>query len=100
MWAISLATWISRNSPTVSVAGASRCASRARSVRRWKKRARRVAGGQCAIVNIWVDPNEYAPGTKSADDVQMKLRGAKPKTRRHKHGIHHEGHEEHEVRSK
>jgi acetolactate synthase-1/2/3 large subunit len=25
----------------------------------------RVAGGQCAIVNIWVDPNEYAPGTKA-----------------------------------
>jgi acetolactate synthase-1/2/3 large subunit len=25
----------------------------------------RVAGGQCAIVNIWVDINEYAPGTKA-----------------------------------
>jgi acetolactate synthase-1/2/3 large subunit len=25
----------------------------------------RVAGGQCAIVNIWVDPNEYAPGTQA-----------------------------------
>jgi acetolactate synthase I/II/III large subunit len=25
----------------------------------------RVAGGQCAIINIWVDPNEYAPGTKA-----------------------------------
>jgi acetolactate synthase I/II/III large subunit len=24
-----------------------------------------VAGGQCAIVNIWVDPNEYAPGTRA-----------------------------------
>jgi acetolactate synthase-1/2/3 large subunit len=25
----------------------------------------RVAGGQCAIVNIWVDINEYAPGTRA-----------------------------------
>ena len=22
-----------------------------------------------AVVNIWVDPTEYAPGTKNADDV-------------------------------
>ena len=29
------------------------------------KARERVAGGQCAIVNIWVDPNEYAPGTKA-----------------------------------
>jgi acetolactate synthase-1/2/3 large subunit len=25
----------------------------------------RAAAGQCAIVNVWVDPNEYAPGTKA-----------------------------------
>ena len=24
-----------------------------------------VASGTCAIVNIWVDPDEYAPGTKA-----------------------------------
>ena len=30
-----------------------------------EKARERVAGGQCAIVNIWVDPNEYAPGTKA-----------------------------------
>ncbi len=23
------------------------------------------AEGKCAVVNIWVDPNEYAPGTKA-----------------------------------
>jgi len=21
--------------------------------------------GNCAVVNVWVDPNEYAPGTKA-----------------------------------
>ena len=21
--------------------------------------------GKCAVVNVWVDPNEYAPGTKA-----------------------------------
>jgi len=30
-----------------------------------EKARERVAGGQCAIVNIWVDINEYAPGTKA-----------------------------------
>ena len=30
-----------------------------------EKARERVAGGQCAIVNIWLDPNEYAPGTKA-----------------------------------
>jgi acetolactate synthase I/II/III large subunit len=29
------------------------------------KARERVAGGQCAIVNIWVDINEYAPGTRA-----------------------------------
>ncbi len=30
------------------------------------RRAREaVRGGTCAIVNIWVDPNEYAPGTRA-----------------------------------
>lgn len=30
------------------------------------RRAREaVQGGTCAIVNVWVDPDEYAPGTKS-----------------------------------
>ncbi len=23
------------------------------------------SSGKCAVVNIWVDPNEYAPGTKN-----------------------------------
>jgi acetolactate synthase-1/2/3 large subunit len=31
----------------------------------FEKARERVAGGQCAIVNIWVDINEYAPGTKA-----------------------------------
>ena len=21
--------------------------------------------GKCAVVNVWIDPNEYAPGTKA-----------------------------------
>lgn len=30
------------------------------------RRAREAAqGGSCAIVNVWVDPDEYAPGTKA-----------------------------------
>jgi acetolactate synthase-1/2/3 large subunit len=30
-----------------------------------QKARERVAIGQCAIVNIWVDINEYAPGTRA-----------------------------------
>ena len=30
-----------------------------------EKARERVAGGQCAVVNVWVDINEYAPGTKA-----------------------------------
>jgi acetolactate synthase-1/2/3 large subunit len=31
------------------------------------RRAREAiaATGKCAVVNVWVDPNEYAPGTKA-----------------------------------
>ena len=31
------------------------------------KRAREAVGrtGKSAVINIWVDPNEYAPGTKA-----------------------------------
>ena len=27
--------------------------------------------GKSAVVNIWVDPNEYAPGHQEPDDVQV-----------------------------
>ena len=31
------------------------------------KRARAAIArtGRCAVVNVWIDPNEYAPGTKN-----------------------------------
>ena len=78
--AISSATWRSANSPRCSAARARRCASRRRSRRRLQRAREAVAKiGQSAVVNIWVDPNEYAPGTKEPDDVQMTAsrRGAR-----------------------
>ena len=42
---------------------------------RWSRKT-----GKSAVVNIWVDPNEYAPGTKSADHVQVSRSRAKAGT--------------------
>jgi len=31
----------------------------------WRAREEVRNSGKCAVINIWVDPNEYAPGTKA-----------------------------------
>ena len=54
------------NSPRCSGAMARRCARRRRSRRPCSAPANRWLGtGRSAVVNIWVDPREYAPGTRN-----------------------------------
>ena len=54
------------SSPRCSAAMARRSATRTRSPRRCRRAREAVQrDGKSAVVNIWVDPNEYAPGTKA-----------------------------------
>jgi hypothetical protein len=66
MSATSSATWSSRTSRGNGAAGVIELREAFKITRALKQAREMVAKpGKSAVVNVWVDPNEYAPGTKN-----------------------------------